>query len=149
MYRHSRIARAAEFAQAVAVARMLTTEYAALTKGIPAVMNHEWRERAETLWRTIWEQLTVARAVARQSGRAVAPFQYTRQTLMVRAYGWHVAPYSQPRAAIAALMAAVPDVDIPPAPSSVVPNVRIELPWFAIPVMSAFALLAALVVLRY
>ncbi len=155
MYRHSRIARAGEFAQAVGVARMLTTEYAELTKRTQTVGYQDVRHRGETLWRTIWEQLTIARTVARQSGRAVAPFQYAQGAITVRSinatglYELCYAPFAHARAAIAALMAAVPEVEIPPEPSTIVPNVRLAVPWLTIAVVSAFVLLAALVVLRH
>ena len=155
MYRHSRIARAAEFAQALGVARMLTTEYAELTKAVHYVGYEAVRHRGETLWRTIWEQLTIARVVARQSGRAVAPFQYSQHAITVRLIGdtglyeLCYAPFAQPRAAIAALTAAVPEVEIPPEPSSIVPNVRVAIPWLTIALVSGFALLAVLVALRH
>ena len=150
MYRQSRIARAAEFAQAVGVARMLTTEYAELTKGMHVLDYVELEHRAETLWREIWLQLGRAREIARRSGREVMGFTHASHAITLTATRAAVceiyyAPFAQPRAAIAALIAAVPEVEIPPEPSSLVPNVRLVVPWVPMALGSLFALLAVLV----
>jgi hypothetical protein len=152
MYRQNRIARAAEFAEAVGVARMLTTEYAELTKRIQTLGYAEVEPRAATLWRVIWLQLGRAREIARQSGREVMVFAPSPHAVRLAIYPVgeceiHCAPFDQPRAAIAALIAAVPEVEIPPEPSSIVPNVRVEVPWMPIAFASLCAVLAMLVAL--